>query len=298
MEAISELLSPTLLAELRRIELSTRRSIDSDVIGDYRSAFRGSGLIYSDVREYVPGDDVKHIHWSATARTGTAYVKSFDEDRQLRVLVALDISNSSNHGTPKTKHRKSLEFAALVTMLAQRSRDSIGLCLFAGEVEEYIAPGHSRRQFQRVLLSILQHRELPKKTNLASALASIREHQRRRSIIFLVSDFLADDYEHELKALSQRHDVVCVLLEDILDHDVPAAGIVQFIDAETGQLRVLDTSSKSVRKALADAHHRRVASVRDRVRSSGADFLRIENDVMRPLRDLMHLRRSRRRRYA
>ena len=290
---LSDVLSPSISAEIRRLELKTRRAVDSDLMGNYRSAFRGSGLIYSDVREYVPGDDVKHIHWNATARTGTVYVKSFDEDRQLRVVAAVDISNSTAHGARRSKHQKALEFAALLALLTQRSHDAMGLCLFAGKVEEYLRPQHSRRQFQRILLSILQHRQLPQSTDISVALSHILEHQRKSSIVFLISDFQSAGYEERLRALAARHDVVGVLLEDRLDYEVPRAGIVEYVDAESGARYSVDTSSSSVRRALAAGHQRRAARLSATLQAAGADLIRLREDPFHPLRELMQRRRSR-----
>ncbi len=291
--SIDDIIPAAVSAEIRRLELKTRRAVDSDLMGNYRSAFRGSGLIYSDVREYVPGDDVKHIHWNATARTGRVYVKSFDEDRQLRILVAVDISNSTNHGTTRTKHLRALEFAATIALLAQRSHDAMGLCLFGGEVISYLQPKHSRRQFQQILLRVLEQRELPRETNIQLALDHILRHQRRGCVVFLVSDFQTAGYEDRLRALAVRHDVVGVLLEDRLDFDPPAAGIVEFFDAETGRHHSIDTSSPRVRRALTENHARRVDRLSASLQASGADFIRIRDDIFQPLRELMQRRRSR-----
>lgn len=289
----SDLLSPTLLSELRRIELKTRRAIDSDLMGNYRSAFRGSGLIFSDLREYIAGDDVKHIHWKVTARTGKVYVKSFEEDRQQRVLVAVDISNSTNHGAPKSKHIKALEFAAVVAMLAQQSHDQLGLCLFSDRVEEFFPPAHSRRQFQKVLLSILKHRQLRKGTDLKGSINYLLQQQRRSSIVFLVSDFLCPPFDEELRALAQRHDLVCVLLEDALDSTFPRAGIAEFRDAESGKVVLVDTSSSSARKQIELTHRRRIERLQSACRLAGADFMRIQDNTLRPLADLMQRRHAR-----
>lgn len=291
--SIAEVLSPGLLAELRRLELKTRRAIDSDLVGNYRSAFRGSGLVFSDIREYIPGDDVKHIHWNATARTGKVFVKSFEEDRQVRVFVAVDISNSTNFGTGKTKHLKALEFAAVIAMLAQKNHDLMGLCLFSDVVEEFVHPAGTRRQFHELLLSILRHRELRKGTDVGGALAHIREHVRRPSIVFVVSDFLTPPFADQLRALSVRHDVICVLLEDRIEQDPPRAGIVQFHDAESGKFVLVDTSSAATRRRITELNARKLRNLSDICVSCGADLMRVQDSVLRPLAELMQRRQSR-----
>ncbi|MBN8548037.1 MAG: DUF58 domain-containing protein [Deltaproteobacteria bacterium] len=289
----TDLLSPALLSELRRIELKTRRAINTDLIGNYRSAFKGSGLVFSDLREYIAGDDVKHIHWKVTARTGKAYVKSFEEDRQQRVVVAVDISNSTNHGVPKTKHLKALEFAAVISMLAQQSHDQLGLCLFSNHIEEFFPPTHSRRQFQKVMLSLLKHRQLAAATDLKASISEFLKQQRRPSIVFLVSDFLAPPFEPELRLLARRHDLICVLLEDSFAASVPRAGITEFQDAESGKTVLLDTSSPGVRRHLEALQRKRVENFQESCRLAGADFMRIEEGTLRPLADLMHRRHAR-----
>lgn len=291
--ALTDLLSPGLLSELRRIELKTRRSISSDVMGNYRTAFRGSGLVFSELREYFPGDDVKHIHWKVTARTGKAYVKSFEEDRQLRVMVAVDTSSSTDHGAGKTKHLKALEFAALIAMLAQQNHDAMGLCLFSDHIEEFIPPRQSRRQFQTLLLSILRHRELKRATNVAGALEHLRKNVRRSSVLFIVSDFIAPPFADELRGLSLRHDVVCVLLEDALDFESPRAGLVEFADAESGRRVLIDTSSAKTRRLIREHHERRVRGLAEICRNSGTDLIRVRDGTLQPLADLMKRRRAR-----
>ena len=247
---LKELLRPELLAELKRVELRTRRVVDADLLGSYRSAFRGTGLVFSDVREYQPGDEVKNIHWRATARTNKVYVKSYEEDRQLNIMLVIDLSNSTNFGLNKSKHDKIIEFAALVSVLAQKGQDAVGMCLFSDVVEEYFRPKKSRHQFQQMLGQLLKHRTLAKGTDLKEALNYIRNHQRKKSIIFIVSDFICDDYQQELRLLAIAHDVVCVQVIDDIDTDLPKGGIVTFQDAESGKRMLLDTSNRAVRVSL------------------------------------------------
>lgn len=281
------------LADLRRLELRSKRRIDTDLIGKYRSAFRGSGLVFSDLREYQPGDDVKHIHWKASARTGRVYVKSYDEDRSLNIIVAVDVSNSTSFGGKRSKHSKAIEFAALLTMLASQGQDGIGLCIFAEKVLEYFPPRRSRLQIQRALNTLLAKRPLPKATDLGGCLDFLRQHQRRSSIIFLLSDFYSRPFDEPLRYLAYRHDLIGVLIEDDLDYRLPSAGIIEFTDAETGQRTLVDTATKSIRTALEYQQQTRVASLRKIFQSAGADFIVINKSLLEPLTTLMQQRTRR-----
>ena len=291
--SISTLLDPALMAELRRIELRTRRSIDADMMGQYRSAFRGSGLIYTDIRQYQAGDDVKHIHWKVTARSPYVYVKSYEEDRQLNIILALDISRSTQFGAEKSKHLKALEFCALVSLLAKSNQDSIGLCLFSDKVEEFLPVKKSRGQTQKILLELMRPRELKTATDISAAVDHIIKYQRRSSIIFLVSDFMSPDYADKLKSLSLRHDVVCVMLEDSFDSELPKAGLVEFTDAESGKKILLDTGSSHVRNRLNEIHNMRINKWKEICKTCGTDSIIISDNSLRPLTQLMHQRAAR-----
>lgn len=287
---IGDLLDPSLLAELRRVELRSKRSIDSDVMGRYRSAFRGSGLIFSDLKEYQPGDEIKNIHWKVTARTGKAYVKTYDEDRQLNVLIAVDTSASLNFESIKNSRRVSLEFAALVATLAYKSQDATGLCLFSDKVQEFFPTKKSKSQYQSILYNILKKRSSEKATDIASALSYIQQHQRKTSVIFIVSDFLSPTYEDELRALSYKHDVICVYLGQ---KDLPKAGIVKYVDAESGEEFSLDTSHAPSRKAFIGERKKHLESLRETCKSIGADIIEAGDKPLTPLLELMRKRTAR-----
>lgn len=287
------LLPPELMVDLKRLELRSRRSVDSDLMGKYRSTFRGSGLIFSDLRNYEPGDDIKHIHWKATARTGKPFVKTYQEERQLKIILAVDISSSTLWGTPKNKHTRALEFAGLLTILAQRNQDSVGLCLFDEEVAEYISPSSKRSQFQRILRALMDPKPLKPSTNLGKALGFLREHSPRSAIVFVVSDFMTSSFEEELKSIAAKNDVIGVSLlaedEDIL----PKSGLVELTDAESGDTFLVDTSAERSRKGLAAAIRDHVLQAKDQFSKSRSDFIQIKDNPLRPLIDLMQ-QRSRR----
>ena len=291
-------ISPGLLTELKRLELITKRKIDTDMVGRYRSAFRGSGLLFSDLREYQPGDDVKHIHWKVTARTGKPFVKSYEEDRQLRIMLLVDVSRSTGFGSfdgekHRTKHQKALEFASLCAILASKSQDSIGICLFSDRIEEYLPPKKSRTQTQNILLKLMTERQLGPATDLKSALQHINKTERRNSVIFVVSDFFAPPFGDELTSLSFKHDVILVNIEDKIERELPNAGIIELQDAETGGTFVLDSSSPSAKRALQELSLKRRRSLQELCNRSGADLITITESVLSPLADLMARRTAR-----
>lgn len=290
---ISELIDQNLLAEVKRISLKSRRSVNGDLVGNYRSAFRGSGLVFSDIREYQPGDDIRHIHWKVTARTGRPFIKSFEEDRQLRIVIAADLSASTNSGIPKSKHRRILEFSALLTVLAETSHDQIGLLLFSDGVDHFIPLKASRTQSKIILSYLAAATPKGKKTDISSALDHLVKVEQRRSIIFLLSDFYSSDFSDSLKRISIRNDVVGVLFKDDLDYELPLAGIVEFQDPENDQIQIVDTSATYVRNSLKALQDERVSGLNMIFRRAGSEFIVVERDLIKPLRELMLSRTAR-----
>jgi len=310
---------PTLLAELRRMEIRTRRSVDSDMLGNYRSAFRGTGLTFSDLREYQPGDDTRHIHWKATARSKVAYVKNYQEERQLRLLFAIDTSGSMNFGAPRSKYRRAIEFCALLSTLAYKCGDIFGLTLFSSEVHQSIKPRGGRSQLQRLFLSLLaEQSDQHQKTSIPTLMDHLLKNQKQSSMIFIISDFLSENFESNLRILATKHDVVMVNIIDPLDQDLripshspitkhtggissrltklfsyPTSGLIRFTDYETGKERVVDTGSSRVMRELKKREEQRIKHLNETSRKSGADVLHISDSPLRPLHQLMVARARR-----
>lgn len=287
------LLSPELMVDLKRLELRSRRSVDSDLMGQYRSSFKGSGLMFSDLRSYAPGDDIKHIHWKATARTGKPFVKTYQEERQLKITLAIDISASTLWGSPKSKHTRALEFAGLLTILAQQNQDSIGLCLFDENIVEYIKPSSKRSQFQRILRALMDPRPINAGTNITAALSFLQDKAPRSEIIFLISDFLTPSFMEPLRALSFRNDVIGVSLISEKEDILPSAGLIEITDAESGEEYAIDTSSKKTRSGMLAAIRKQINQSRSQFALSKADFIQLTDNPLQPLIDLMR-QRSRR----
>ena len=292
MDASASPLTIPRTAELRRIQLRSRRLVTGDLMGQYRSAFRGTGLVFTDIREYQPGDDVKHIHWKATARTGKVFVKSYEEDRQLRVLVAVDMSASMRALNQHSGYMKALEFVATVGALAQRGNDLIGLSLFADKPLTYLQPKSGAKRTHQILATLMNEQGSYQSTDLAAALREISLTLRKPSIIFVLSDFLCPGFETELRTLSTIHDVVLVQIESPLTQG-DELGLVTFTDAETGEQVVVDTSSEMVRQKWNEALEAQRLRLRETAQSCRADHIVISDSVIRPLVRLMRERTRR-----
>jgi uncharacterized protein (DUF58 family) len=293
-KAVSDILHSGLLSEIKRLEFRARRAVDADILGSYKSAFRGSGLVFSDVREYQPGDDIRSIHWKVTARTGKVYVKDFEEDRQLTFLVAVDISRSTIFGTSRANQTRMAEFAALLFLLARQNNDKIGLCLFDDSVQTYLPPSQpGRNHFQRLLYTLLQPRTANPATDISVAMKHVLSHQRRRSVVFFLSDFYSPPFEEALRRLAIRHEVICAHCSDPAETAPPRCGLIQIVDSETGQIRTIDTSSQIARKDFTLLQRQRTIRLQNLCKVTGSDYVSIADNPMRSLSELMRTRTAR-----
>ena len=290
LPSATTLLDPALMGELRRLELRTRRNLSADMVGSYRSAFRGSGLVFADLREYEPGDDVKSIHWKATARSPKVYVKSYHEDRNVNLMLCVDVSASTFFGAPKSLHHRAFEFAACIALMAQQSGDAVGLLLFSENVEYYIPPRSGRRAIEHVLLTLLTPRTPAAGTNVGAAITHLLTHQKRRSVVFIVSDFHAPSFTAELKRLSFRHEVILTQLGYEQPQAFPSTGLTLFTDPESGEVVELDLGSRTVRAALTQKLHSHWNQLCALARETEADLLQLEERVLPPLAELMRRR--------
>lgn len=240
-----------LLRQIRRIEIRVRRLLNTAFLGEYHSVFRGQGMEFADVREYQPGDDVRTIDWNVTARSGFPYIKQFVEERELTVLLAVDVSSSGTYGsTGQTKQEVATEVAALLAFSAIRNGDKVGLVTFTDRVEAFLEPSKGQQHVLRLLRELLFNQPKGKGTDINAALRFISQIQRRRCVVFLISDFLTEGYEATLRVAARRHDVVAIILTDPREAELPEAGIVTLEDAETGAQVVVDTGDPAVRAQL------------------------------------------------
>jgi len=264
-------------AEVRRIEITTRHLVRDVVAGEYSSAFRGRGVEFAEVREYQPGDDVRMIDWNVTARLGSAYIKRFLEERELTILFAVDYSASGAFGTRRrTKRALAVEVCAVLALAAARNNDRVGTAFFTDRLERYVPPRKGRRQVLRVISELLAHEPTGRGTDLAGSLLALEPLLRRRSVLFLVSDFLADGWRPVLGRLARRHDVIAVQLVDPRERELPDVGTVALQDAETGAWRWVDTASPRVQDAVRARVARFDAELTSAVEEGGADLLRLD----------------------
>ena len=239
-----------IVKKLHRIRIRTNRLVEAGVGGEYHSVFRGRGMEFSEVREYVPGDDVRNIDWNVTARTGVPHVKKFVEERDLTVLLLLDLSASQGFGSKYlTKRELMSEIAALLSFAAVKNNDRVGALLFTDRLERYHPPRKGVDHALAITRDALSLEPAGTGTDIALALRSAAGLLKQRSVVFLLSDFLAAGYEKALKTLNKRHDVVAIPVSDPREREIPASGLVRLRDAETGEARVFDASDPAFRKA-------------------------------------------------
>lgn len=242
------MLPAEVLSQVRRLHLRARKLVTSALGGEYHSAFKGTGLSFEEVREYQPGDDIRSIDWNVTARMGHPYLKRYVEERELTVLLAVDVSASLRFGTQaRTKRVVAAELAALLALCAAGNNDRIGLVAFSDRVERFVKPNKGPKHVLRLLRDVLAFEPEHKGTNLAAALDSLNKMQRRRAVVFLFSDF-QDVAEDAIRRTARKHDLVAVRITDERERSWPAAGLVELEDAETGRRRIIDTNSASFRR--------------------------------------------------
>jgi uncharacterized protein (DUF58 family) len=265
-------ITPELLAQVRRLTIRSRRAVEEVFSGAYRSAFRGQGLEFAEVREYVPGDDVRTIDWNVSARAGKPFVKRFDEERELTVLVAMDLSGSLQFGSrARTKRETSAEAGALVALAAARNRDRVGLLLFTDRIELYLPPSKSRSRSLRLAREMVAFEPKGTGTDLAQALAFLGRVLRRRAVIFIVSDWLGRDFERPLQHLARRHDVVGLVVEDTFEAEPPSSGVLFVRDLETGRTGWTNLGSRKARTAWRAMVARRQRALDETLRRGRVD---------------------------
>ena len=291
--------SAAVLRQVKLIELRTRRLVNSLFTGEYQSVFKGQGMEFAEVREYQPGDEVRSIDWNVTARMRRPFVKRYVEERELTVMLAVDLSGSERFGTAlRFKAELATELAAVLAMSAVRNNDRVGALLFTDRVELLVPPRKGRRHALRVIRELLAARAEGTLTDLAGALAYLTRLLHHRTIIFVMSDFLSPPFERDLSQLAQRHDVIAVSVEDPGERMLPDVGVMRFVDPETGATTEVDTSARAVRTQYAQ----RLADerlVRKRLfQRLGIDeiVMDTDGDVVEPLLDFFRGRETRTRR--
>jgi uncharacterized protein (DUF58 family) len=273
-----------ILKKVRQIEIRTNRLVNDSLAGDYHSVFRGRGMDFDEVREYVPGDEVRTIDWNVTARAGRPFVKKFTEERELTILLLVDLSASGNFGSAhQSKRELAAELASVLAFSAIRNSDKVGLILFTDEVEQYIPPKKGRRHVLRVVREILYFQPQRRGTNVAQALDFANRVTSRRAVVFLISDFQSTGNQDATLAIlrramrqtHRRHDLVAVRIQDPHEVAVPDVGVLAIEDAETGEMIELDTTNPDVRSRFQQHAQERVAKLRRAFNGEAVDSLEL-----------------------
>ena len=267
------------LKEVKRIQIVARRQVNDLLAGEYLSAFQGRGMEFNAVREYVPGDEIRSIDWNVTARTGNPYVKTFCEERELTVMIVVDISASGVFGSQRlSKMETAVEVAAVLMFAALKNNDKVGLMFFADDVVKYIPPRKGRANVLRLIRELLATEPVKAETNITKALEFLGRVQRRKCVLFLMSDFLGPDCSRALAIANRRHDCVAVTLSDPREASLPDVGFLTLRDAETDELLELDTRHPRVRALFAKAADERERKLTGWFRRANVDRLSIQTD--------------------
>ncbi len=267
------------LARIRRIEIRARHLVANRFLGEYHSVFRGRGIEFSEVRQYEPGDDVRAIDWNVTARMGAPYIKKYVEERELTVLLAVDVSASSTFTTTGISKRElAAEVAATLAFSAAANNDRVGFMAFTDRVEEYISPAKDRRHVLRIIRELLYLEPQGHGTDIGAMLAYLARVQKRRCIVFLISDFFDTDYEKQLRAAALRHEIIALTLTDPREEDLPSVGLLDLQDAETGARAVVDTSDRTTRAAYARCASKARAARHRAFAAAGVEEIALRTD--------------------
>ncbi len=275
-----------LLKKVRKIEIKTRRLSDHIFGGEYHSTFKGRGMTFSEVRQYQFGDDVRAIDWNVTARYNEPFVKVFEEERELTMMLMVDISGSGLFATTNQfKKEIIIEISATLAFSALQNNDKVGLILFSDEIELFIPPKKGKSHVLRIIRELLEFTPQSKKTDVGLALKYLSNVMKKRAIVFVLSDFIAEDYEQTLKITGKKHDLTGIRVFDEKEEQIPNLGMVQMQDAETGTLQLVNTQSRKVRKAYEAYHNERVTYFKETFTKSGCGILscRVDESYVKKL---------------
>jgi uncharacterized protein (DUF58 family) len=284
------------LRQIRRLQLRARRAVEDLLGGEYHSVFKGTGMVFEEVREYQPGDDVRTIDWNVTARMGHPFIKRYVEERELTVMLLVDWSGSHQFGTGRQQKREvAAELAAVLAFSAISNNDKVGLIGFTDRVECFVPPRKGIRHVLRLIRDALYFQPAHEGTSLREGLTFLNRILHRRAIVFVLSDFLDHGFEQVFKRTGRRHDVIAIRLNDPREEELPAIGLVELEDAETGRRLLLDTSNRQVRAGFAAAARRRRQELVQLARAGRIDFFEVSTDGAH-LEALVHFFQQRERR--
>jgi len=276
---LSQALSPELFAKIKAIQIRTQRLVNDVFAGEYESAFKGRGMEFEEVREYQAGDDVRHIDWKVTARMGSPFIKVHREERELSVMLVVDVSSSGAFGSgSKLKNEVSAEVAALLAYTAIKSNDRVGLIIFSDRIEHYIPPKKGRAHVWRVIRDILTYRPTRRATDLEAALEYMGKVVPRRVVAFIISDFIDEGFAQRLRIAAKRHDVTAISVGDLRETELPRIGLLELEDAETGETILIDTYDRNTVDGFRVLARDNLGACSELFRSAGAGQVQIRAD--------------------
>jgi uncharacterized protein (DUF58 family) len=282
-----------LLKKVRKIEIKTRGLSNHVFAGEYHSAFKGRGMTFSEVREYQYGDDIRNIDWNVTARFNHPYIKVFEEERELTVMLLVDLSDSKEFGTQKQLKRELMtELSAVLSFSAIQNNDKIGVIFFSDRIEKYIPPKKGRKHILHIIRELIDLRPESKGTNVAEALRYLTNVQKKKTTSFIISDFIDDDFYDALRIANYKHDIIALHVYDKREAELPNVGLVKVRDAETNQFMWLDTSNSGIRKQYQETWVQANKKLKDTFTRAGVDNARIgtDEDYVKPLLQLFKQR--------
>lgn len=273
MSKISEL-----LGQIKKLEIQTKDLVEGVESGAYNSKYRGGGIEFSEVREYIPGDDVKRIDWNVSARHNSLYVKEFVEENELNIYLILDLSASTNFGFTKSKLDLGFEVAVSLMFLALKNNDRLGLGIFTNQLEKFIPSKKGKRQLLKIIKELIEYKPKSKETDILKSLSTLKNKLKRKSVIYIISDFLSDDYKKPLKFLKLHHEVILINISDIKEVEIPEIGYAYIEDAETGEQILVNTSSKSFQKQYREIMGQKIIENQNNMKKIGIDMINLTNE--------------------
>jgi uncharacterized protein (DUF58 family) len=290
------MLTKELLKQVRQIEIRTKGLVNQVFSGEYHSVFKGRGMEFSEVREYQFGDDIRNIDWNVTARFGHPFIKVFEEERELTVMLMVDLSGSQMFGSlSKTKQRVAAELSAILAFSALKNNDKVGLILFTDKVEKFVPPRKGNSHVLRIVRDVLSFEPEGNKTNLRTALEYMNGAIKKKSIVFLLSDFMDEGYEKILRIVGKKHDLIGIVMDDRRESEIPKMGLIKLTDAETSEERWIDTSSSKVQAMLRKRKQEILAKRRSLFISSRLDTINVQagTNYIAPLVNFFRMREKR-----
>ncbi|MBI2557585.1 MAG: DUF58 domain-containing protein [Planctomycetes bacterium] len=268
-----------IVKKIQQIQIHTRRLVNEAFVGEYHSVFKGRGMEFDEVREYQPGDEIRTIDWNVTARMGRPFIKRYVEERELTVMLLVDVSASGNFGSIRhLKNEVATEICAILAFSAIKNNDKVGMIMFTDKIEKFIPPKKGPKHVLRVIRELLCSQPTGKGTNISVALEYLNKITHRRTISFVVSDFIANDYSHAVRIANKRHDMIAITIADPREQELPNVGFIELRDAESGEILLLDTTDSLARKEFGALNNRRMQEQSRLFRSMGVDEILINTN--------------------